>query len=195
MNLNMERLAIGGGALVLGLLAGWMVRGVATYNTFAETSTVYEDWRLFCPQARLEGAACEISTDVIDPASKTAIARITIGRDFKNKENPKAEVIAYVLPHNVDLTRNIGVQVGKEPLKTVKYRSCNASACVAIVPLEPAMLNAMQAGTETKLSFIGTQPNAKAQTVAVSYKGFSAARRAYSRGNGKRTSWFWRLWS
>jgi invasion protein IalB len=195
MNLNIERLAIGGGALVLGLLAGWMVRGVATYNTASESSTVYNDWRVFCPQARVENVSCEISGDVVDPATKAPQARISIIKDTKNKENPNGEVIAFTVPLNVDLTKNVGVQIGKDPAKVIKYRSCNAQACIALTPLEPAMLNAMQAGTETKISFIGALPNSKAQTLAVSYNGFSAARSAYNRGNGKRSSWFWRLWS
>ena len=95
---------------------------------------------------------------------------------------------------NVLLPNGVGVQIGKDPVKVIKYRSCNGQGCVAITPLEPAMLYAMQAGTETKLSFIGAQPNAKAQTLTVSYKGFSAARRGYTSGNGKRDSWFWRMW-
>ena len=193
MNLNMERLVIGGGALVLGLAAGWMVRGVATYNVATASETVYEDWRVVCPQAQAEGVACEVSGDVVDPALKATVARISIARDFKNKDNANAEVIGFTLPPNVDLTKNVGVQVGKDPVKTYKYRSCNGQACTAIVPLEPAMLAAMKAGTETKISFIGAQANAKAQSLAVSYKGFSAARRAYDRGNSKRTSWFWRM--
>jgi invasion protein IalB len=195
MNLNIERLVIGGGALVLGLLAGWMIRGVATYNTASESSTVYNDWRVFCPQAQMENVSCEISGDIVDPELKATIARISIAKDFRNKENPDGEVIAYTLPPNVLLPNGVGVQVGKEPVKTVKYRSCNQQGCVAITPLDDTMINAMRAGTDTKISFIGAQPNAKAQTLTVSYNGFNAARRAYERGNSKRTSWFWRLWS
>lgn len=194
MNLNIERLAIGGGALVLGLLAGWMIRGVATYNTASEISTAYNDWRVFCPQAQVENASCAISGDVIDPEQKAAVARISIAKDTKNKENPDAEVIAFTLPLNVLLQNGVGVQIGKEPVKTIKYRSCNQQACLAITPLDDAMLSAMQAGTETKISFIGAQPNAKVQSYTVSYNGFNAARSAYNRGNSKRTSWFWRMW-
>jgi invasion protein IalB len=194
MNLNMERLAIGGGALVLGLLAGWMVRGVATYSTTMESNTVYNDWRVLCPQAQAETLSCEISGDVVDPEQKATVARISIAKDPRNKENPNAEVIAYALPHNVLLQNGLGVQVGKEPVKTIKYRSCNMTSCVAIAPLDEATLNAMRAGTETKLSFIGAQPNAKAQTYTVSFNGFNDALSAYRRGNSKRTSWFWRMW-
>ena len=191
----MERLAIGGGALVLGLLAGWMVRGVATYNTGTESNTVYNDWRVFCPQARIENVSCEISGDVVDPELKATVARISIAKDPRNKENPNAEVIAFTLPHNVLLQNGVGLQIGKDPARTVKYRSCNQASCVAIMPLEPAILSAMQAGTDTKISFIGAMPNSKAQTLTVSYNGFNAALSAYNRGNGKRSSWFWRLWS
>jgi len=167
---------------------------VATYNVSSESSTVYEDWRTFCPQAKIEGVSCEMSGDVVDPALKATLARISIVKDVKNKENPNAEIIAFSVPLNVLLQNGVGVQVGKDKVKVVKYRSCNTSSCVALMPLEPAMLSAMQAGTETKISFMSSQPNAKPQTATVSYKGFNDARSAYSRGNSKRSSWFWRMW-
>jgi invasion protein IalB len=195
MNKNMERLAIGGGALVLGLLLGWMVRGVLTYNTASESSTVYDDWRVFCPQAKIENVSCEISGDVVDPNLKATVARISIIKDAKApKDKPGAEVIAYTVPLDVLLDRGVGVQVGKDPVKVVKYRSCNNASCVAIAPLEPAMIDAMRAGADVKLSFIGAQSNAKAQTLTVSFKGFNEARSAYTSGNRKRSSWFWRMW-
>jgi invasion protein IalB len=189
----MQRLAIGGGAIVLGLLLGWMVRGVMTYNTATETSTVYDDWRVFCPQAKIENVSCEMSGDVVDPNLKATVARISIAKDSKDKNKPDAEVIAYTLPLDVLLDRGVGVQAGKDPVKVVKYRTCSSSSCVAITPLEPAMLDAMRAGSEVKLSFIGAQSNAKAQTLTVSFKGFNAARSAYTSGNRKRSSWFWRM--
>ncbi len=191
----MERLAIGGGALVLGLLLGWMVRGVTTYNAATESTTPYDDWRTYCPPAKIDSASCEMMGDVVDPNLKATVARISIVKDPKApKDKPNAEIIAFTLPLDVLLDRGVGVQIGKDPVKVVKYRTCNNVGCVAVTPLEPAMLNAMLAGTETKLSFIGAQSNAKAQTLTVSFKGFNDARSAYTRGNSKRASWFWRMW-
>ena len=51
MNQMNERLAVGGGALLIGLLLGWMIRGVAAYSTTTETVTAFQDWRTACPAA------------------------------------------------------------------------------------------------------------------------------------------------
>ncbi len=64
-----ERLVIGGVALLVGLLLGWMVRGVATYNNNAAVLASYEDWRVTCPAASVEKTTCELSTDIMDKAS------------------------------------------------------------------------------------------------------------------------------
>jgi invasion protein IalB len=193
MDKNIERLAIGGGALVLGLLLGWAVRGITTYNTGTESTTVYEDWRTFCPQAKVENVSCEVMGDIIDPTSKATVARISILKDTKNKENPNAELIAFMLPYDVLLDAGVGLQIGKEAVKVVPYRSCNNVGCLAVQPLDDATRSALKSNTETKISFTGAQPNAKPQTVAVSFKGFNSAFGAYNTGNGRRTSAFWRL--
>ena len=98
MKMNTERLAIGGGALVLGLLLGWAVRGVATYNVNSSFNTAYDDWRAFCPPAATEAASCEAMGDVVDTNLKATVARISIVRD---KKADNKEMIAFMLPHDV----------------------------------------------------------------------------------------------
>jgi len=49
--MKIERLIIGGAALLVGLLLGWMVRGVATYNVHQASIATYDDWRVACPAA------------------------------------------------------------------------------------------------------------------------------------------------
>jgi invasion protein IalB len=197
MNNNIERLAIGGGALVLGLLLGWGLRGVATYNVATETTTPYQDWRTYCPPAATENVSCELMGDVRDTTAtgdvKPIVARISVIKDFRNKENPGLETIALTLPLNVLLDPGVGLQIGKEPVKVFKYRTCNNVGCIAIAPLDETILDAMQSGAETRISFTGAQPNDKARTLTVSYNGFDDAHSAYKRGNSRRDSWFWRL--
>ena len=173
MDKNIERLAIGGGALVLGLLLGWAVRGVATYNVATEATTTYEDWRTYCPPATTATASCEVLGDVVDPALKATVARISIVKDMKNNG---AEMIAFMLPHDV-----------------LPYRTCNNVGCLAVVPLEDAMRSALRSNTETKISFTGAAPNAKPQTLIVSFKGFNSALSAYERGEGRRSSMIRRI--
>jgi len=197
MNNNIERLAIGGGALVLGLLLGWGLRGVATYNVASEFTTPYQDWRTYCPPAATENVSCELSGDIRDSAAtgdvKPIVARISVISDFRNTENPGQETFALTVPLNVLLEPGVGLQIGKEPVKVLKFRTCNNVGCIATVPLDDTILDAMKSGAETRVSFTGAQPNDKAQTLVVSYNGFDAAYSAYKRGNSRRSSWFWRL--
>ena len=126
MNKNMERLAIGGGALVLGLLLGWMVRGVTTYNAATESTTPYDDWRTYCPPAKIDGASCEMMGDVVDPNLKATVARISIIKDAKApKDKPNAEIIAFTLPlPPIPLQREFARRVtAVEALKTAQRAS------------------------------------------------------------------------
>ena len=57
--MKIERLTVGVGivALLVGLLVGWMVRGVTTYNIHAAQVASYDDWRVACPAAHSAGTA------------------------------------------------------------------------------------------------------------------------------------------
>jgi len=197
MNKNIERLAIGGGALVLGLLVGWGVRGVATYNGATESTTPYGQWRTYCPPAIADSVSCELMGDIRategEGEVKPVVARISIVKDRTNKENPNQEMLALTVPLNVLIEPGVGLQIGKEPVKVFKLRTCNNVGCVATAPLEPAVLDALEANTETRVSFTGAQPGDKPQSLVVSFDGFGGAYSAYKRGNSRRESWFWRL--
>ena len=67
------------------------------------------------------------------------------------------------------------------------------AAFVATAPLEPEILNALRSSTETHISFTGAQQGDKPQSLPVSFNGFRGAYGAYSSGNSRRDSWFWRL--
>jgi len=125
--MKIERLIIGGAALLVGLLLGWMVRGVATYNTHQASIATYDDWRVACPAAEAtaenKDAHCELSTDVMDKTQTTpnAVARATITIDKDNKQ-----LIGFVLPFGVALEAGMGLKIGKDPVKVYQYRTCNA---------------------------------------------------------------------
>jgi invasion protein IalB len=184
----MERLAIGGGAVVLGLVLGWMGRGLITYNTGQESSTPYSDWRTVCPAATAKDASCEMVSDVTDPKTKQVAARVSITRDPK-----LGQVIAFVLPLNVQLDPGIGLQIGKDPVRQYKYRTCNQAGCISVTPVEDALVNQMGSTDKLQLMTISANPGSAMQTLDISRNGFAAARRAFLNGNRKRANWFWRL--
>ncbi len=185
-----ERLVLGGASLVIGLLAGWMVRGVATFNPAQNTVTAYDDWRTACPAADQKQMPCEMVSEIIDDKNKSTLARVVITRDTANKDKP---IISFTLPFGVALEPGAGIQIGKDEPKVIQYRTCYQVGCIAQGDFDEKLANALKSGTEVKLLFAGL--DGKPVGTPIPLKGYSKAQHAYSSGESKRASWFWRLWS
>jgi len=183
-----ERLVVGGVALLVGLLLGWMVRGVATYNTQAAMVTPYEDWRVACPAAETKDAACEMSSDIVDPQQNNAIARITVTRDKDGKG-----LIGFMLPHGVALEAGVGLQIGKDPVKVIPYRTCTSVGCIATADFDDKLADSLHGASDAKVMFATLDGKPVAEPV--SFKGYRKAYSAWKSSESKRHSWFRRLWS
>jgi invasion protein IalB len=187
MNTNTERLVIGGGALVLGLLLGWMVRGVATYNTGEESSVPYGDWRTICPAATAKDASCEMMSNLTDPKTKEIVARISISRDAK-----QGQVLALVLPLGTLLEQGVALKLGNTDPKIYKFRTCTQAGCISVTPIDDKSVDAIGASDKVALMSMSVASQGALST-NVSLNGFKAARSAYLSGNRKRSNFFWRL--
>lgn len=187
MNTNTERLVVGGGALVLGLLLGWMVRGVATYNTGAESSTPYGDWRVACPAASVKDSSCEMVTNVTDPKTKDVLARVSISKDAK-----QGQVLAMMLPLNTLLDQGVALKLGNTDPKVYKFRTCTQVGCISVTPVDDKAVDAIASADKVALMSMSVNTQGVSSN-AVSLNGFAAARKAYLGGNRKRSSFFWRL--
>ena len=183
-----ERLVVGGVALLVGLLVGWTVRGVATYNTHAATVASYEDWRVACPAAETKDATCELVTEIIDKEQNNPVARATITTDKDGKQ-----LIGFTLPYGVALEAGMGLKIGKEPVKIYQYRTCNQIGCIATAPFDEKLVASLKGATDASLMFASLQ--GKPVGVPISFKGYNAAYSAWHSNDAKRHSWFWRLWS
>ncbi len=189
-----ERLIIGGAALLVGLLLGWMVRGVATYNIRQASIATYDDWRVACPAAAVtpetKDAHCELSTDVIDKSQGTpsAVARATITTDKDGKQ-----VIGFVLPFGVALEAGMGLKIGKDPVKVYQYRTCNTIGCIVTTPFDDALAGSLKGTDDASVMFAGL--DGKAVSVPMSFKGYQQSLSAWKGLEKRRNSWFWRLWS
>lgn len=184
-----ERLIVGGVALLVGLLLGWTVRGVATYNIRAASVATYDDWRVACPSADTKDSNCELVTEVTDKQSGNAIARTTITTDKDNKQ-----VIGFTLPHGVALEAGMGIQFGKEPPKVFQYRTCNTLGCIATLPYDEKLAASLK-GADNDMKVMFATLEGKPVVEPVSLKGYPKALAAWKSNEAKRHSWFWRLWS
>jgi invasion protein IalB len=183
-----ERLVVGGVALLVGLLLGWMVRGVATYNIKTAAVSNYDDWRVACPSADTKDANCELVGEIIDKNQGSAVARATVTTDKDGKA-----LIGFTLPHGVALEAGMGLVIGKDPVKIIPYRTCNQVGCIATAPFDDKMATSLKAATEGRVMFASL--DGKPVGVPLSFKGYSKAYGAYKSAEAKRHNWFWRLWS
>ncbi len=190
--MKIERLTVGVGivALLVGLLAGWMVRGVATYNIHAAEVANYDDWHVACPPADTKEGSCELSSDLIDrnQPGATALARMSIATDKDGKE-----ILGFTLPFGVALEAGMGLRLGKEPVKVYPYRTCNQVGCIATTPFDDNLKNALKNSEDAAVMFAGL--DGKPVAVPVSFKGYQKSLSAWHAAENRRHSWFWRLWS
>jgi invasion protein IalB len=192
--MKIERLIIGGAALLVGLLLGWMVRGVATYNTHQASIASYDDWRVACPASEstpeTKDAHCELSTDVMDKSQATpnAVARATITIDKDHKQ-----VIGFVLPFGVALEAGMGLRIGKDPVKVFQYRTCNSVGCIVTAPFDDKLAASLKGADDAAVMFAGL--DGKPVSVPISFKGYQQSMSSWKGMEARRNSWFWRLWS
>ena len=188
--MKIERLIVGGVALLVGLLLGWMVRGVATYNIHAAQVAAYDDWRVACPAAETKETACELSTDIIDRTgpNPNPVARATITTDKDGKQ-----VLGFTLPYGVALEAGMGLQFGTDPVKVYPYRTCNTIGCIAVTPFDQAMSTSLKSGKDTFLMFAGL--DGKPVKMPISLKGYDRSYGVWKSAEARRHAWFWRLWS
>lgn len=189
--MKIERLIVGAVALLIGLLAGWMIRGVATYNIHAASVATYDDWRVACAAADAKDVNCELSTDVVDRSQGTpntvARAGITTAKDGK-------QMLNFMLPYGVALEPGMGLRIGKDTTpKVYQYRTCNAIGCLAETPFDAPLAAALNGADDASLMFAGL--DGKRVEVPISFKGYKASLAAWKSADQKRRSWFWRLWS
>ncbi|MBW8708649.1 MAG: invasion associated locus B family protein [Alphaproteobacteria bacterium] len=185
-----ERLIVGGVALLVGLLLGWMVRGVAGYNTHAAQVAVYDDWRVACPAAESKEGACELSTDIMDrtQTQPSTIARATITTDKDGKK-----IMGFILPYGVALEAGMGLRIGKDPVKVYQYRTCNTVGCIAQAPFDDAMAANLKNADDVAVMFAGL--DGKPVTYPLSFKGYGKSYSSWKGEETRRKTWFWRLFS
>jgi invasion protein IalB len=188
--MKIERVIVGVVALLVGLLLGWMVRGVATYNVHAAQVATYDDWRVACPSADMKDAACELSTDLIDKSQPNGavLARATITTDKDGKQ-----IMGFTLPFGVALEAGMGMRIGKDPVKVYPYRTCNSVGCIATTPFDEPLSNSLKGSDDASVLFAGL--DGKPVSVPFSFKGYQTSMSAWKSAEAKRHSWFWRLWS
>lgn len=181
----MERLVLGAAALIVGLVAGWAVRGLVTYNSGMESMVAYQDWRVACPPATSKAQVCEMQEDVMDSKSGSPVVRVSITNQ-KNKPQ-----LGMTLPLGIALQAGVGFVLGTDAPKVAQFRTCNTVGCIAVLDLDSKLLASIAAAKDGKVLVADLE--GKVVAIPLSFKGYSNAQRAYQNSEARRASWMWRL--
>ena len=187
LNNNTTRAVIAGVVLLLGFFAGYFVHKAVSAPPDTLTAMQYDDWRITCPKLSDKDIGCEMMLDVYDDKHTTLLSRLQIA---KPKEGPTMLV---TVPFNTLLDAGMGLQFGSDKPSLYKFEYCDELGCVVRVKFDDAIASAMTSGKSSRILVAGLDN--KAAGLPFSLKGFAAAYKAFLADDGKRHSWWKRLWS
>jgi invasion protein IalB len=187
LNSNAARGGIAAVLLIVGLLVGWFGHKAISTPPDIPTVSVYQDWRLACPQSGDVDATCELQQDVLDAKSHTELARLSI---FRLKG---ASTLVVTVPYNVLLDPGIGIGLGNDKPRVYPFETCNGVGCVVRITFDDDLASAIAAAPQARILFAGL--DGKPVGLPFSLKGFKEANNAFASTEAKRRSWWRRLWS
>jgi invasion protein IalB len=153
----------------VGAAAGWIGRGMHS-GPDVPTIAIYDGWRLACPPLSQTDQPCAISNDLVDAKSQRRVAQLTI------VPTKSGTILAITAPYDVLLTAGVGLAVGDGKPRLYSYQTCNGTGCIATIPIDDAMRDAMLHAKTGKLLFGSL--NQRAISVLFSLQGFDRADKA-----------------
>ncbi|HVV65190.1 MAG TPA: invasion associated locus B family protein [Rhizomicrobium sp.] len=173
-------------ALVVGVAAGWVCRGLGQGENVFHIA-MYQDWRLACPSDADAKGSCQLATELVDNRSGMQLAQISLERDLGKR------TLVIKVPLTVLIPPGVGLQFGDDT-KTFAYSTCSPLGCFAFAPLDDKLLASF--GSAKSVAVVVTvAQNGKSATLPLSLRGYSDAIRALDNIEAKRHSWWRRLWT
>jgi invasion protein IalB len=173
--------------IVIGVAAGWILRGAGPGGDVPRMA-FYQDWRMICPSDKEEKASCGLASDVLDPRTGTKLVQITIG----TQSDKNIEEMVVSVPLTVLLPPGLGLQIGNDT-KTYPYMTCIATGCVTMITMDDKLRTSFD--TASSIALVVTAQNGRTVNLPLSVKGYADARKALNNIEGRRHSWWRRLWS
>lgn len=173
------------GVFLVGMVAGWIAHG---RNDVARIN-FYKDWRVVCPADTDTKGSCMMISDVVEPKSGTRLATLTWGVEANKTDT---DVIVVNVPLTVLIQPGLGLQIG-DKTTTYKYATCAPAGCMATVTVDDKLTTALQ--DATTVGIVVASERGEPITLPVSIQGYKDAYAAMNAAEGKRKSWWKRLWS
>jgi invasion protein IalB len=191
MNSTAARSVIAVLLLIIGLAIGWFGHQALKSPPDLATISVYDDWRLACPQLTQKDGSCEIQQDVLDAKSHTELARLSI---FNVKTD---KTLLITVPFNVLLEPGVGLRVGNDKPTFYPFESCSGVGCMVRVAFKDdvAKTFAGAAAGNKQMQLVIAGLDGKFVALPFSLKGYQGGMAAFDSNDSKRHSWWSRLWS
>jgi invasion protein IalB len=187
VNSTPVRSGLAAALLIVGLVVGWVGHKMMAAPPDVPTVSVYQDWRVACPEASKQDGTCEIQQDVLDSKTRSELARLAI---FKLNG---ANTMIVTVPFNVLLDPGIGLGLGNDKPRVYPFETCNGVGCLVRIPLNDDLVKAIGAAPQARILLAGL--DGKPVGLPFSLKGYQDAMDAFSSAEAKRHSWWRRLWS
>lgn len=187
VNSTLARSLIAAALLIVGLIAGWFGHKALSAPPDIPLISMYDDWRLACPKLSDKDVSCELQQDVLDAQSHSELARLLIVSD------KGVRTLVVTVPFNVLLDPGIGLGLGNDKPQVYPFYVCNGVGCVVRIAYNDDMEKAIANAPQARILFAGL--DGKPVGLPFSLKGFKEASAAFANAEGKRRSWWRRLWS
>jgi invasion protein IalB len=172
--------------LILGVALGWVLRGPGSSSNVGRI-LVYDDWRLVCPKDDEPKASCQLATELVDQKSGTPLAQLALTRvDDK-------PTVSIRVPLTVLIPAGVGLQFGSDT-KSYQYATCSPVGCFAFIPADDKLLDQLKSASSVSVVVTVSQ-NGKSAALPMSTKGYADGLKALNNIEGRRHSWWRRLWS
>jgi invasion protein IalB len=191
MNSTAARSILAVVTLIVGLAVGWFGHKALTSPPDLATISVYDDWRLACPQLSQKDGSCEIQQDVLDAKSHSELARLSI---FNVKSD---KTLLITVPFNVLLEPGVGIRIGTDKPKFYPFETCNGVGCVVRVAFKDDVAKTFgdAAAGNKQIQLVIAGLDGKFVGLPFSLKGYANGLAAFDSNDSKRHSWWARFWS
>lgn len=165
--------------LTAAIAAAGLMAGAALAQTDSPTGTPdslrenFNDWLVNCESTPADAATnpgqriCELVQQLDDQGSGQRVLAFSLR--INDAGDPIAVLVA---PFGLRLSEGLRVQIGEELLGHFAFDTCLPSGCLAIAPMEPGLITAMQNGTDARVTMVSRQ--GEAVGVPISLIGFTA---------------------
>jgi invasion protein IalB len=183
---------------LIGGIVGWVghglisasdrVRTISMNPNRVATISIYDDWRLTCPQANQAGSACSLAQDVVDEKSRSEIAHLEMGRA------PDGMRLVVTMPYDVALQPGLGLSLDSGTPVVRPYETCNTVGCIATIPVDDKLMSSLRQAKQARVLFVSALNN-KTIGLSISLKGFDRGETAFANAEQAAKSWWTNIWS